>query len=123
MVLRNHWTARAWREVALAAGRFFDEPDDLRSRSDEEPSDEDATLEPPRRLRMFDPVAEAQALLHEVQPDDVPDEDQDDLRRVKTATSYDLVTLRSMGRLWSDALWWRLRRLQDEIGRPLVDPS
>jgi hypothetical protein len=59
----------------------------------------------------------------EVQPDDVPDDDRDDLQRVKTATCYDLVNLRAMGRLWSQALWWRLRRLQSEIGRPPIDPS
>jgi hypothetical protein len=114
----GHWTAHAWRKVALASGRFFHEPDDLRS-----PSDEDPEPDPPGRLRMFDPLAEAQALLHEVQPDDVPDDDRDDLQRVKTATCYDLVNLRAMGRLWSQALWWRLRRLQSEIGRPPIDLS
>jgi hypothetical protein len=56
----GHWTAHAWRKVALASGRFFHEPDDLRS-----PSDEDPEPDPPGRLRMFDPLAEAQALLHE----------------------------------------------------------
>jgi hypothetical protein len=68
-------------------------------------------------------VVEAQALLRDVQPEDVPHDAQADLHRIKTARSYDIVSLRAMGRLWSDAQGWRLQRVQSELGRGRLDRS
>jgi hypothetical protein len=110
----GHWTGHAWRQVALAWGRLFYYPD-LPRGSD---SDRD-----PDALEVFDPVVEAQALLRDVQPEDVPHDAQADLHRIKTARSYDIVSLRAMGRLWSDAQGWRLQRVQSELGRGRLDRS
>lgn len=102
------WAAHAWRQVALAWGQFFYHP--------EFPRD-------PDEVGVFDPVVGAQALLQDVQVEDVPHDSQEDLRRVKTTKSYDLVSLRAMGRLWSDAQGWRLDRVEAELGRGTLDHS
>jgi hypothetical protein len=110
----GHWAAHAWRQVALASGRFFDDPE-LRQRS--------APDGHHGKIAVFDPVAEAHALIQEVRPEDVPHDAQKDLHRVKTAKSYDLVSLRAMGRLWSHALEWRLEKVEAELGRAVSDRS
>jgi hypothetical protein len=109
----GHWTARALRHVALAAGRIFYYPD-LLPRSDPDDPDE---------LPVFDPIAEAQALLRDVQPDEVPYDDQADLQRIQTARSYDASSMRAMARLYSHALDYRLQRAEGEIGRAALDRS
>jgi hypothetical protein len=102
----GHWTGHAWRQVALASAQFFNYPDLL------SPLDEDQG-----QVEVFDPVAEAQVRLRDLRPEDVPHEAQQDLHRVKTAKNYDFESLRAMGRLWSHALEWRLRRVEAELGR------
>lgn len=109
----GHWAAHAWRQVALAAGRFFHYPELPRT------SAPDADHE----VRVFEPVAEAQALLRDVQLDDVPHDAQKDLHRVKTAKSYDVMSLRAMGRLWSHALEWRLLKVEEELRHGPSDRS
>jgi hypothetical protein len=100
---RGSWSARALRQIALAAGQFFHEPDH-------------APIADGRSVVMHDPVAEAQQLLRDVKPDEVTMDDDEDLRLVQTAQRYDLVSVRAMGRLFFGALEWRLAQLQRELG-------
>ena len=103
-VSMGHFAVTAWRKIALAAGRFFDDPDQW-IQYDDAP------------VRIFDPLAEAHALIRDVRPEDVPYDAQDELQRLKTAKAYDLSSLRTMGRLYSYMLSWRLHRVEDELGR------
>lgn len=111
----GRWGAHAFRQIGLASSQLFTYPD-LRQTSDPgDPEEEDAEVD------MDGLLAQAQALLRELRPDDVPWDDRADLHRVQTAPSYDLATVRAMGRLWSGALGCRLRRAEAEIGRSALD--